>query len=123
MGTIARVPHATGALSEEFTLNFAEGDHRRLRDRGWLIRARSFVEERIRPIAKSLGLTLDQFAIKYVLSYPVSTLAITVTSLKELEEYAEAADGSYLKPHVIREVEDAYAEFVRLNKANGDKAH
>mgnify|MGYP001770821971 CR=1 FL=1 len=83
---------------------------------------KAYVEEGIRPIARSLGLTLDQFTIKYALSYPALTLIITVASLKELEEYA----GLLMDPtqkHAIREVEDAYAEFLRLSQVNGSKAH
>ncbi|MEM5827808.1 MAG: aldo/keto reductase, partial [Pyrobaculum sp.] len=66
-------------------------------------------EREIAPLAKELGLTLGQYAVKFVLSYPVTTVLLTVTSVEELEEYAEASDGKPLpKEHI-----DALREFWR----------
>ncbi|MGC8571011.1 MAG: aldo/keto reductase [Caldivirga sp.] len=114
VGLITRVPHASNILTSNFTLNFQPGDHRRLRNREWLIKAKSIVDEYIKPISDELGLTLGQLALKYVLSYPISTVMVTVTSVKELEEYIDAADGDYLSPGVVSELEKLYDEVIRV---------
>jgi len=37
-----------------------------------------------------------------------------VTSIKELEEYVEAADGSYLSPRVLGDLERLYDELISI---------
>ena len=108
VGLITRVPHASNLLTSNFTLNFKPGDHRNLRNREWLIRAKAIVDDYVKPISDQLGLKLSQLALKYVLSYPVSTVMVTVTSVNELEEYVEAADGSYLNLSLVRQLEELY---------------
>ncbi|ABW01339.1 aldo/keto reductase [Caldivirga maquilingensis] len=108
VGLITRVPHASNLLTSGFTLNFKPGDHRNLRNREWLIRAKAIVDNYIKPISDQLGLTLSQLALKYVLSYPISTVMVTVTSVNELEEYCEAADGSYLNSSLVKSLEELY---------------
>ncbi|MEM0370102.1 MAG: aldo/keto reductase [Pyrobaculum sp.] len=102
-----RVPHATDVLTNKPLRVY--DDHRGLRRREWIVEARKIVEREIAPLAKELGLTLGQYAVKFVLSYPVTTVLLTVTSVEELEEYAEASDGKPLpKEHI-----DALREFWR----------
>ncbi len=108
VGLITRVPHASNLLTNNFTLNFKPGDHRNLRNHEWLIKAKVVVDEYIKPISDQLGLSLSQLALKYVLSYPISTVMITVTSVNELEEYVEASDGSYLNPSLVKWFEELY---------------
>lgn len=112
IGLMARVPHATGALSDRFTPTFPSSDHRSLRNTGWLLRARGIVERYIAPIARGLGLTLGQFALKYVLSYPISTVLLTATSVGELEEYLGAVDGRYLDENTMGTLERLYDEVI-----------
>ncbi|WP_069806946.1 aldo/keto reductase [Vulcanisaeta thermophila] len=113
-GLMTRVPHASTALNERFMVEFPKTDHRSLRSKEWLMRTREFVEKRLRPIARGLGLTLDAFAIKYVLSYPISTVFITATDTNELETYVRAADGNYLDQETLRKLEELYGEFQSL---------
>jgi len=111
VGLITRVPHASNVLTDRQEVNFGSRDHRSLRDRDWLIRAVGFTNTRIRPIAKSLGMDLETLAIKYVLTYPISTVMVTATSIDELVKYVNAADGNYLNSDVIKTLEKLYAEF------------
>lgn len=108
VGLITRVPHASNLLTNNFTLNFKPGDHRNLRNHEWLIKAKAIVDEYIKPISDQLGLSLSQLALKYILSYPISTVMVTVTSVNELEEYVEASDGSYLNPSLVKRFEELY---------------
>ncbi|MFP3301572.1 MAG: aldo/keto reductase [Caldivirga sp.] len=114
VGLITRVPHASNVLTNNFTQSFPPSDHRSLRRRDWLIKAKAIVDEYIKPISDQLGITLSQLALKFVLSYPVSTVIVTVTSIKELEEYVEAADGSYLSPRVLGDLERLYDELISI---------
>ncbi len=112
VGLITRVPHASNLLTSSFTLNFKPGDHRNLRNREWLIRAKAIVDYYVKPISDQLGVKLSQLALKYVLSYPVSTVMVTVTSVNELEEYVEAVDGSYLNLSLVRQLEELYDDVI-----------
>ncbi len=114
IGLITRVPHASNVLTSRQDINFRPNDHRNLRDRGgWLIKALNFTNTRIKPIAQSLGMDLETLAIKYVLSYPISTVMITATSIEELMKYVGAADGNYLNDDAVRALESLYAEFTK----------
>ena len=114
VGLITRVPHASNVLTNNFTQSFPPSDHRSLRRRDWLIKAKAIVDEYVKPISDQLGITLSQLALKFILSYPVSTVIVTVTSVKELEEYVEAADGSYLSPRVLGDLERLYDELISI---------
>ena len=57
-----------------------------LGDRDWLARAVEFTNTRIRPIAKSLGMDLETLAIKYVLTYPISAVMVTATSIDDFAQ-------------------------------------
>ncbi|GAB6947255.1 aldo/keto reductase [Vulcanisaeta sp. JCM 16161] len=113
VGLITRVPHASNVLTSRQDINFGPNDHRNLRDRDWLIKALDFTNTRIKPIAQSLGMDLETLAIKYVLSYPISTVTITATSIEELTKYVDAADGNYLNDDTVRALESLYAEFTK----------
>ena len=114
VGLITRVPHASNVLTNNFTQSFPPSDHRSLRRKDWLIKAKAIVDEYVKPISDQLGITLSQLALKFVLSYPVSTVIVTVTSVKELEEYVEAANGSYLSPRVLGDLERLYDELISI---------
>ena len=109
---LARVPHASDVLTDRFRPEFPPDDHRSLRKREWLLKARRLVEAEIIPLAKELGLTLGQYALKFVLSFPITSVVITATSVEELEEYAEASDGRPLPRHHLQKI----AEFWSANK-------
>ncbi|MGC9117898.1 MAG: aldo/keto reductase [Thermoproteus sp.] len=106
---LARVPHASEVLTDRFKPSFPQGDHRSLRRAEWLRRAREIAEREVAPLARELGLTLGQYALKFVLSFPVTSVLVTATSVEELEEYAEASDGKPLPEHHL----EALAELWR----------
>ncbi len=103
-GLLVRVPDATGVLTDRFSPN--PTDHRSLRPREWLVKARALVEREIAPLAKELGLTLAQYAVKYVLSFPVASVVVTATTPEELEEYAAASDGRPLPRDHLERLEE-----------------
>lgn len=107
-GIMVRVPHASEVLTDRFTPEFPPHDHRSLRPREWLLRARRLVENGVKPLAGELGYTLGQYALKFILSFPVSTVLVTVLSPEELEEYAAASDGKALPEHHVRELVALY---------------
>ncbi len=107
-GIMVRVPHASEVLTDRFTPEFPPHDHRSLRPREWLVKARRLVENRVKPFAEELGYTLGQYALKFVLSFPISTVLVTVTSPEELEEYVAASDGKALPEHHVRELVTLY---------------
>jgi len=106
---LARVPHASEVLTDRFRPSFPPTDHRSLRDVGWLRRAREIVEREVAPLARELGLTLGQYALKFVLSFPVTSVLVTATTVQELEEYAEASDGKPLPEHHMKALEELWA--------------
>ena len=114
VGLITRVPHASTALTERLMIKFDPTDHRSLRDRDWLIRAVEFVNNRIRPIGRSLNMDLDTLALKFILSYPVDTVIVTTTSVEELIKYADTSDDNYLPNDVIKLLEKLYNEFTNI---------
>lgn len=98
---LVRVPHASEVLTDRFKPHFPPSDHRSLRRPEWLKKAREIVEREVAPLARRLGLTLGQYALKFVLSFPITSVLVTATSEEELEEYAEASDGKPLpKEHL-----------------------
>lgn len=108
VAVLARVPHATGVLTDRPRLDYPAGDHRSLRPREWLMAARRIVERDVLPLARETGYTLAQYAIKFVLTFPVTTVVVTATTPEELEEYAAASDGKPLPKHHIEELTSAY---------------
>lgn len=94
-GVIARVPHASDALTGRFELGalpeelFGGNDHRSFRKRAWMSRA-------LRKVARLDFLledrTIGQAALAWILANPgVATVLPTVTDLATLEEFAAAA--------------------------------
>jgi aryl-alcohol dehydrogenase-like predicted oxidoreductase len=108
---LARVPHASDVLTDRFKPEFPPEDHRSLRPREWLVRARRLVEAEIAPLARELGLSLGQYAVKFVLSFPVTSVVVTATSLEELEEYASASDGKPLPRDHLERIGEFWARY------------
>jgi Predicted oxidoreductases (related to aryl-alcohol dehydrogenases) len=105
-GFLVRVPDATGVLTDRFNPN--PTDHRSLRPREWMLKARAVVEREVAPLARELGLTLAQYAVKYVLSFPVASVVVTATAPEELEEYAAASDGRPLPRDHLERLEELW---------------
>lgn len=113
---MARVPHATGALTDNPQFTFSVDDHRSLRDTKWLKAAVRIVDEYVRPLARELGLSLSQYALKYVLSYPITTVVVTATRPEELREFVEASDGKSLPRDHLERLREAYERLSAIMK-------
>ncbi len=121
-GIIARVPTNSGMLDDEFKSpdhKFEPWDHRKFRDRDWLVYGIK-KNDIVRPMAEKLGLSLRQFAIKWLASQP-GILAVEPNILNEadLAEYAAACDGRPLPAGVLAELGELYEADFHL----GDGAH
>ena len=91
-GVIARVPHASDALTGRFTPDavFPATDHRSFRKREWLLRALRNVE---RMDFLLDGRTIGQVAISWCLAQPgITSVLPTMTTVEEVDEYTGAAD-------------------------------
>ncbi len=106
-GVIARVPHASDALSGTYTIDtvFPATDHRSFRKREWLLRALKKVEQ--------LEFLLDdrtiaQVAIAWLLANPgLVTVLPTMTTVEQVQEFAAAA-AKPLTADEFEKVQDLY---------------
>ncbi|WP_432797633.1 aldo/keto reductase [Poriferisphaera sp. WC338] len=121
-GVIARVPTNSGMLDDEFKSpdhEFAHNDHRKFRDKNWLIYGLQ-KNDMVRPIAESLGLSLRQFAMKWLASQPgMVSVEPNILSEADVDEFAAAADGSGLPGEVLAQIQAWYDDDFGL----GEEAH
>ena len=121
-GLITRVPTNSGILDEEFAdehHTFDPRDHRKFRDRAWLIYGLK-KNAIVRDIAGDLGLTVTQFALRWLASQPaVVSIEPNILSVDDVDRYAEALDGPPLPEDVLARVDELYADDFGL----GDAAH
>lgn len=124
VGVIARVPHASDALSGKFTPGalsdelFPANDHRSFRKRAWLERALAKVEQLDFLLENR---TIGQAAIAWILAYPgLTTVLPTVTSEEQLVEFAGAAERP-LSEKEFERVQDLYARDFGLPPESADE--
>jgi aryl-alcohol dehydrogenase-like predicted oxidoreductase len=94
VGVILRVPHSSGLLEGQYTLDttFAPGDHRSHRPREWLIEGLQKLK-RVAFLTEGTGRTIAQAAIQYCLESPnVVSVLPNVYNAEQLEEFAAGAD-------------------------------
>lgn len=119
-GVIARVPTNSGILDEEFAdenHRFPEHDHRKFRDRDWLIYGLK-KNAMVKPLAQKLGLSLRQFAFKWLASQPgLISIEPNILSMDDIEQFAAAADGQLLPPDVLQQLEHWYDRDFDLGEA------
>ena len=119
---ISRVPSNSGILDEEFTspdFRFPPHDHRKYRDRAWLVYGLK-KNEILRPIAADLGLTIQQLALRWLASQPgLVSIEPNLLSEDSIDAHAQALDGSTLPDDVLAECRRLYATDFGL----GDAAH
>lgn len=119
-GVIARVPTNSGILDEEFSdpnHKFPEWDHRKFRDRDWLVYGIE-KNEIIRPMAQELGLSIRQFATKWLASQPAMVnIEPNLLTLADVEEFAAACDGSVLPEDVLTQLAAMYERDFDLGEA------
>ncbi len=109
---IARVPTHSGILDEEFDSpnhQFPSWDHRKFRDRNWLIYGLK-KNEIIRPIAHQHGCSIRQLSLKWLASWPtLCSIEPNILCEKDLIEMAQACDGRYLDPATLTKIDQLYA--------------
>ena len=105
-GIISRVPHSSGILQDLYNENTTFTDHRKFRDRNWLVYGLKKVEK-IRSIQKNHGCTLGQLAIKWLLTWPtLVSVQPNISTAAELREFADACDGNLLSHAEMLEIQD-----------------
>ena len=117
-GVMCRVPHASGLLEGQFTAetDFGPNDHRFFRvktseaRREWLDRGLLKIEK-LDFLTRTTGRTLSQAALQYVWSEPAMACAIpNIYDIKQLEEFAAAADTLPLSAAEVAEVDKLYVQ-------------
>ncbi len=117
---IARVPHASDALSGTFTTDtvFPATDHRSFRKREWLLRALQKVERLDFLLADR---TIAQAAIAWLLANPgITTVLPTMTTIDQIDEFAAAA-AKPLTDEEFAKVQELYARDFDLPPASSDE--
>ena len=110
VGILVRVPDASGILTGKVKAEtvIPSNDHRKDRKMEWRQEALKKVEQ-FRPIAERNGLTIIEFAIKFILSKnPIASVLPTVVSEEEVESFAVISDGNYINPSDMKEIEELY---------------
>jgi aryl-alcohol dehydrogenase-like predicted oxidoreductase len=113
-GLLARVPHASEILTDEFTnqvkVEFDATDHRAHRKQEWLDTAFE-KRSRVMFIAKETGRTLAQAAIQFCLSEPnIAAVLPNIVRRDQLDEFTTGSDVSPLAAEEIAEMYRLYDE-------------
>jgi aryl-alcohol dehydrogenase-like predicted oxidoreductase len=110
VGLMVRVPDASGILTGKVNENTVmdKNDHRSVRKKEWIIQSMKKIEK-LKPIADSHGWNITEIAIKYILSQEqISVVLPTVTSIEEIDTFAQLADGNYLNADEKKQIEQMY---------------
>jgi aryl-alcohol dehydrogenase-like predicted oxidoreductase len=110
VGIMVRVPDASGVLTGKVNENTVmdKNDHRSIRKKEWISGAMKKIEK-LKPIAGSRGWDITEIAIKYILSQPqISVDLPTVTSIEEIDTFAQLSDGNYLTVAEKKDIEQMY---------------
>ena len=110
VGILVRVPDASGILTGKVKAEtvIPSNDHRKDRKIEWRQEALKKVEQ-FRPIAEKNGLTITEFAIKFILSKnPIASVLPTVVNEEEIESFAAISDGNYINSSDMKEIDDLY---------------
>lgn len=119
-GVIVRVPTNSGMLDEEFTSEnhqFPEWDHRKFRDRNWLIYGLK-KNQILRPMAQKLGLSLRQFAFKWLASQEgLVSIEPNLLNEQDLQDFAAVCDSKPLPGDVLEQIASLYERDFDLGEA------
>jgi aryl-alcohol dehydrogenase-like predicted oxidoreductase len=110
VGLMVRVPDASGILTGKVNENTVmdKNDHRSVRKKEWIIQSMKKIEK-LKPIADSHGWNITEIAIKYILSQEqISVVLPTVTSIEEIDTFAQLSDGNYLNADEKKHIEQMY---------------
>ena len=116
VGLMVRVPDASGILTGKVNENTVmdKNDHRSVRKKEWIIQSMKKIEK-LKPIADSHGWNITEIAIKYILSQEqISVVLPTVTSIEEIDTFAQLSDGSYLNADEKKRIEQMYEKNFHL---------
>ncbi len=105
---IVRVPHSSGMLEGNLTVDtvFGENDHRRHRPRSWLIEG---VQKISRLDFLTRDMTLGQAALRWVLADPgVASTLPNIYGPEQIAEFAGASDCRDLDPDELAHVAELY---------------
>jgi len=108
-GFVARVPHSSGLLEGNYTLEttFPPGDHRNHRKREWLVEGVQKVEQ-LRWLERE-GRTLGQAAIQWLLAEPLMASVLpNIYDEAQLREFSAASDSPALSPADLRAIDGLY---------------
>ncbi|MEO0965331.1 MAG: aldo/keto reductase [Planctomycetota bacterium] len=121
-GVIARVPTNSGMLDEEFKSaehQFPQRDHRKFRDKAWLVHGLQ-KNRMVKPMAEELGVSLRQFAFKWLACQPgMVSIEPNLLTTEDVDEFVAAADHPLIPDDLLDELRDLYAEDFGL----GEDAH
>jgi aryl-alcohol dehydrogenase-like predicted oxidoreductase len=114
IGLLARVPHASEILTDEFTgkmtVEFDPSDHRAHRRQEWLDLAFR-KRERILFIAQETDRTLAQAAIQFCLSEPnIAAVLPNIVRQDQLDEFAAGTEVPALSDNEVTELKRLYDE-------------
>ena len=126
VGILARLPLASGLLTGKFTKDssFASDDHRSFNrngeefDKGETFSGVEYgtaldAIEKLRPLCP-VGMTLPQFALKWILMFDAVSCVIPGAKQKtQVEENIQSADLPSLSPETMRAVTMVYDEMIR----------
>jgi len=119
---LARVPTNSGMLDEEFDSPdhvFAESDHRKFRDRAWMVYGLK-KNDIVRPIAADLGLTVRELAIQWLLSFEaMCSVEPNLLSKEDVDAYVKAVNAKPLPYDALSRIAELYADEFGL----GEPAH
>ena len=126
-GLLARVPHASEILTDEFTnqvkVEFDASDHRAHRKQEWLDTA---FEKRslVLFIAEQTGRSLAQAAIQFCLSEPhIAAVLPNIVRQDQLDEFTAGSDVPPLAPDEITELHHLYDDvFATLEEIQPQRA-
>ena len=111
VGLLARVPHASEALTEAFRRTpptFGPDDHRSHRRQEWLEQAVVKVEQ-LGFLTEHHPIPLDQLAIGFSLAEPtISAVLPNITNLDDLRTYAAASDLERPCPECVERLADLF---------------
>ncbi len=112
-GVISRVPTNSGILDEEFKSpdhRFDPKDHRKFRDRNWLVYGLK-KNEIVRPMAERLGLSIRQFAFKWLASQPgLVSIEPNILNENDIAEFAAACEDTRLPDDMLAKITELYAD-------------
>lgn len=119
-GVIARVPTNSGILDDEFKSDkhvFPPSDHRKFRDRNWLVYGLK-KNAIIRPMAAKLGLNLPQLAFRWLAGFPsLVSIEPNLLTSAQIDAFAAAADAPDLPPDMLLTLAKLYGDDFGLGAA------